>query len=126
MAISDFENIPDDPDMGVLVVDLGNGGTHRFREPQVADLYPSAKELGDLKKAFPEFPDDLIYNVRLMGRCYVLGMDDSGAKPAVKVIGELARKKKTTFFKLLALFVGRFPIQDIDLGIDSAKNDLTE
>ena len=75
MALQSLKQIPKDTDKGLLTVDLsdvaGDGAELRFREPKAADLFPDAKELQSLRVAFAEFPEAMLYQIYLLGRCYV-------------------------------------------------------
>lgn len=122
-------NITKDPDLGVLTVDLsdvaGDGALFKFREPKAADIFPDSKELGQMRIAFPEFPDPMLYQIYLIGRTYIPGPDDDGESP-VRAFGNLARASKATFFRILTEYMSKFPMDDFDTKIDEAKNDSAE
>jgi len=119
-------NIAKDPDLGVLVVDLtdvaGEGAVFRFREPKAADIFPDARELGQMRIAFPEFPDAMLYQVYLIARTYLPGPSDDGESP-VRAFGNLARASKAVFFRILGEYTAKFPLDTFDAKVDEAKND---
>jgi len=119
-------NIAKDPDLGVLVVDLtdvaGEGAVFKFREPKAADIFPDARELGQMRIAFPEFPDAMLYQIYLIARTYLPGPNDDGESP-VRAFGSLARASKAVFFRILGEYTAKFPLDTFDAKVDEAKND---
>lgn len=119
-------NIAKDPDLGVLVVDLtdvaGEGAVFKFREPKAADIFPDARELGQMRIAFPEFPDAMLYQIYLIARTYLPGPTDDGESP-VRAFGNLARASKIVFFRILGEYTAKFPLDAFDTKVDEAKND---
>ena len=119
-------NIARDPDLGVLVVDLtdvaGEGAVFKFREPKAADIFPDARELGQMRIAFPEFPDAMLYQIYLIARTYLPGPTDDGESP-VRAFGNLARASKAVFFRILGEYTAKFPLDTFDAKVDEAKND---
>jgi hypothetical protein len=119
-------NIAKDPDLGVLVVDLtdvaGEGAVFKFREPKAADIFPDARELGQMRIAFPEFPDAMLYQIYLIARTYLPGPNDDGESP-VRAFGNLARASKSVFFRILGEYTAKFPLDTFDAKVDEAKND---
>ena len=119
-------NIAKDPDLGVLVVDLtdvaGEGAVFKFREPKAADIFPDARELGQMRIAFPEFPDAMLYQIYLIARTYLPGPTDDGESP-VRAFGNLARASKAVFFRILGEYTAKFPLDTFDAKVDEAKND---
>jgi hypothetical protein len=119
-------NIAKDPDLGVLVVDLtdvaGEGALFKFREPKAADIFPDARELGQMRIAFPEFPDAMLYQIYLIARTYLPGPTDDGESP-VRAFGNLARASKAVFFRILGEYTAKFPLDTFDAKVDEAKND---
>ena len=128
MALSTLKAIPKDEDKGLLVVDLsdiaGDGAELRFREPKAADLFPDAKELTSLRTAFAEFPEAMLYQIYLLGRCYVPDPADAGEDSPLRAFGNLARTSKQTFFRILGEFISWYPTDDLQGRVKQAKNDL--
>lgn len=124
-----LSNVPKDPDLGVLSVDLsdiaGEGAVFKFREPKAADIFPDAKELGQMRVAFPEFPDAMLYQIYLIARTYLPGPSDDGESP-VRAFGNLARASKAVFFRILGEYTAKFPLDSFDGRVDDAKNDSAE
>jgi len=122
-------SIAKDPDLGVLTVDLtdvaGEGAIFRFREPKAADIFPDSKELGAMRIAFPEFPDPMLYQIYLIARTYMPGIDDDGESP-VRAFGNLARASKSVFFRILGEYVEKFPLDGFESKVADAKNDSAE
>lgn len=128
MALSTLKAIPKDEDKGLLTVDLsdiaGDGAELRFREPKAADLFPDAKELASLRTAFAEFPEAMLYQIYLLGRCYVQDPADAGEDSPLRAFGNLARTSKQTFFRILGEFISWYPTDDLQGRVKQAKNDL--
>ena len=127
MALQSLKQIPKDTDKGLLTVDLsdvaGDGAELRFREPKAADLFPDAKELGSLRIAFAEFPEAMLYQIYLLGRCYVADPTDSSEESPLRAFGNLARTSKQTFFRILGEFICWYPTDDLQGRVKDAKND---
>lgn len=128
MALQSLKQIPKDTDKGLLTVDLsdvdGDGAELRFREPKAADLFPDAKELGSLRVAFAEFPEAMLYQIYLLGRCYVADPADSSEESPLRAFGNLARTSKQTFFRILGEFISWYPTDDLQGRVKEAKNAL--
>jgi hypothetical protein len=128
MALQSLKQIPKDTDKGLLTVDLsdvaGDGALLRFREPKAADLFPDAKELGSLRVAFAEFPEAMLYQIYLLGRCYVADPTDSSDESPLRAFGNLARTSKQTFFRILGEFISWYPTDDLQGRVKEAKNAL--
>ena len=128
MALQSLKQIPKDTDKGLLTVDLsdvaGDGAELRFREPKAADLFPDAKELGSLRVAFAEFPEAMLYQIYLLGRCYVADPTDSSDESPLRAFGNLARTSKQTFFRILGEFISWYPTDDLQGRVKDAKNAL--
>ena len=128
MALQSLKQIPKDTDKGLLTVDLsevaGDGEELRFREPKAADLFPDAKELGSLRVAFAEFPEAMLYQIYLLGRCYVADPTDSSEESPLRAFGNLARTSKQTFFRILGEFISWYPTDDLQGRVKEAKNAL--
>lgn len=126
MALQSLKQIPKDTDRGLLTIDLsdvaGDGAELRFREPKAADLFPDAKELGSLRVAFAEFPEAMLYQIYLLGRCYVADPTDSSEESPLRAFGNLARTSKQTFFRILGEFMSWYPTDDLQGRVKDAKN----
>lgn len=127
MALQSLKQIPKDTDKGLLTVDLsdiaGDRAELRFREPKAADLFPDAKELASLRTAFAEFPEAMLYQIYLLGRCYVPDPADAGEESPLRAFGTLARTSKQTFFRILGEFISWYPTDDLQGRVKQAKND---
>lgn len=127
MALQSLKQIPKDTDKGLLTVDLsdvaGDGAELRFREPKAADLFPDAKELKSLRVAFAEFPEAMLYQIYLLGRCYVPDPADGSEESPLRAFGNLARTSKQTFFRILGEFISWYPTDDLQGRVKDAKND---
>ena len=127
MALSTLKAIPKDEDKGLLTVDLsdiaGDGAELRFREPKAADLFPDAKELTSLRTAYAEFPEAMLYQIYLLGRCYVPDPADGSEDSPLRAFGNLARTSKQTFFRILGEFISWYPTDDLQGRVKQAKND---
>jgi len=96
-----------------------------FKEPRASELFPDTSALQELKRTYPEFPQAMIYQVNLMGRCYVPDDGEEDAEP-VKSIGDIARNHKDIFFHILAEFFTAFDVSDPDEKVEESKNASTE
>lgn len=123
--LSKLKNVPQDTNQGVLSVDLsdvaGDGAILRFREPKAADLFPDAKQLQQMRVAYPEFPEAMQYQIYLLGRTYVPDQEDSGESP-IRAFGNLARTSKVVFFRILTAYTTHFALDNFDTRVDDAKN----
>lgn len=132
MGIRSLKAIPKPEKREVLNIDLSmftgdEGDSVRFREPSAADLFPDNAELKKLRIRFPEFPEPMLYQVMLMGRCYVPEPGDAGVdESAMDAIGNLARANRAVYFHLAGAFMEAFPNDDIGARISQAKNDSAE
>jgi len=129
MGLKQLAQIERDPDLGILNVDLsdvaGEGAVFRFREPKAADIFPDAKELAQMRTAFAEFPEPMLYQIYLLARTYIPGPDDDGESP-VRAFGNLARASKVVFFRILGEYTAKFPLDGFDAKVTDAKNDCAE
>ena len=99
----------------------------RFREPAAADLFPDGAELKKLRISFAEFPEPMLYQVMLLGRCYVPEPSDAESDESpMTAIANLARANRAVYFHIAGTFVDAFPNDDISKRIGHAKNGSTE
>jgi hypothetical protein len=114
-----------------LVVDLsdvvGDETKISFREPRASDLFPNPDAVKTMRNYFPEFPDPMLYQCVLLGKCYVFEAEDAKGeqKPAVD-FGNLARNNKEVFFYILSEFMSAFQVNDIDEKVKDSKNETAE
>lgn len=114
-----------------LVIDLtelvGEEASISFREPKAADLFPNPDGTKTMRNYFPEFPDTMLYQCILMGKCYVFEQEDAKGeqKPAVD-FGNLARTNYEVFFHILSSFLDAFQVNNFDDKVSEAKNDPAE
>lgn len=129
--IKGLQNVPVKERMTDLIVDLkeftgDDDSKLRFHEPGSADLFPNSEANKELKKWFPEFTEQMLYQVYLLGRCYVLHPDDKDTqKPAID-FGNLAKSNKEVFFYVLGEFLQHFSVSDFEDKVNEAGNDLAE
>lgn len=114
-----------------LIVDLtdivGEETKISFREPRAADLFPNPDAVKTMRSYFPEFPDPMLYQCVLLGKCYVFEAEDAKGeqRPAVD-FGNLARNNKEVFFFILAEFMTAFQVNDLDEKVKDSKNETAE
>lgn len=114
-----------------LVIDLsevvGEEAKISFREPRAADLFPNPDATKTMRNYFPEFPDTMLYQCILMGKCYVFEAEDAKGeqKPAVD-FGNLARSNADVFFHILSRFLEAYQINDIEEKVKDSKNETAE
>jgi len=129
--IKGLQTVPVKDKMTDLIVDLieftgDEDSKLRFHEPAAADLFPNSEATKELKMYFPEFTDQMLYQVYLLGRCYVLHPDDvEKQKPAID-FGNLAKTNKEVFFYVLAEFLQHFSVSDFEDKVKETGNDLAE
>lgn len=113
-----------------LTIDLepfvGEAGALRFREPAAADIFPRADVLKELRVAFPEFPEPMLMQVAVLGRCYIADEGDGSVSSPSRAFGQLARDNRDLFFHILSEFNAAFPTGDFDAAKDAAKNASSE
>lgn len=128
MGLKSLKAIPKNDRREVLNIDLSmftgdEGDCIKFREPCAADLFPDGAELKKLRIHFPEFPEAMLYQVMLMGRCYVSEPGDATVdESAMDSIGNIARTNRAVYFHLAGRFMEAFPNDDIGARISQAKN----
>lgn len=96
-----------------------------FKEPRASELFPDTSTLQEVKRMYPEFPSAMVYQVNLMGRCYVEDTGEEDAEP-VKAMGDIARNHKDIFFHILTEFFTAFDVSDPDDKVEESKNASTE
>lgn len=128
--IASLKKIQPDADLGLLVVDLsdvaGEGATLQFRQPKAADLFPDAAELKKIRYAYPEYSEPMVFQVQLLGKCYQPAPTETPEESPVKAFADLARVNKTVFFRILGEFMAYFPMDDMNIKVDEAKNESAE
>lgn len=113
-----------------LAVDIepfvGEAGTLRFREPHAADIFPRADVLKELRVAFAEFPEPMLMQIAVLGRCYIPEESDGSSVSPARAFGQLARDNRDLFFHVLSEFNAAFPTGDFDAAKEQAKNASSE
>lgn len=92
-------------------------------EPTAAALFPDAGYLEQLRIKFPEFPNSMLYQINLLGRCYVVQPNDPESFNATHDFAQLARNNKDCFYYVLSEFLNAYPTADIKDKVAEAKND---
>lgn len=125
MPLKTLKALPRDADAGVFPIDLsdvaGDGAVFRFRSPKAADLFPDNNIIKELKIGYTEYPDLLIYQIYIMGRCYLPDQDDDGENP-YRSFADLGRANAGVFYRLLTEFMAASPLDILDGKIAEAKN----
>jgi len=98
------------------------GDILRFSEPTAADMFPNWSLKRELKISFPEFPYEMIDQIILLGKTYVLDDEDDEVNP-IRTFATLARNHRDVFIHILARHFEAFQQSDIDQGVADAKND---
>lgn len=91
-------------------------------EPTAAALFPDSSTLQALKIKFPSFPEAMIYQIALMGKCYVRQKDDPDSINAMIDFANLAKDNKDCFYYILTEFLNAYPTADFDKRVTEAKN----
>jgi hypothetical protein len=94
-----------------------------LKEPTAAALFPDSDSIKNLKIKYPKYPDTMIYQVLLLGKCYVNQKDDGDSFNPTIEFAELAKNNKDCFFYVLSEFLNAYPTNDLEKRIDEAKND---
>jgi hypothetical protein len=101
---------------------VGVEATLDFREPKASDLFPRADAQKKLKISFPEFPDQMVQIIMVMGRCYVPQADDGSQFDPYRQICKLARDHGDIYLYVVNTFAEAFPL-DISSAVDSVPNE---
>lgn len=92
-------------------------------EPTAAALFPDAGFLHQLKIKFPDYPEAMLYQIALLGKCYVPQDNEPESYNAVNDFGQLAKNNKECFYYVLSEFLNAYPTANIDDKVSEAKND---
>jgi hypothetical protein len=113
----------------VLEVDIsawtGTNEVVRFSEPRAADMFPNWELKKQLKIAYPEMPYEMIDQVILLGKTYILDDTDEEVNPT-KSFADLARNHRDVFIHIMTEHFQAFQRGDTDAGVIEAKNDSSE
>lgn len=93
----------------------------RFSEPRAADMFPNWEMKRDLKIAFPEFPYEMIDQIILLGKTYILDATDEEVNP-IRSFATLARNHRDVFIHILTSHYSAFQQGEVDKGVADAKN----
>ena len=93
-----------------------------FKEPSAAALFPDADLLKQIKIKFPSYPDAMIYQIILLGKCYVSKPEDGESINPIHEFGQLARDNKDCFYYVLGEFLTAYP-SELESRVEEAKND---
>lgn len=125
MPLAKLKELPKDRDLGVFSIDLsdvaGEGAVFRFRSPKAADLFPDSALTKDLRIGYAEYPEALIYQIYILGRCYLPAQDDDGENP-YRAFADLGRANAAVFYRLLTEFMNASPLDILDQKVAEAKN----
>ena len=91
-------------------------------EPTAAALFPDNATLHNLKIKFPSFPEAMIYQIVLMGKCYVNQKDDPDSINPMIDFANIAKDNKDCFYYILTEFLNAYPTADFDSRVTEAKN----
>jgi hypothetical protein len=94
-----------------------------FNEPSAAALFPDNELLKSIKIKFPKYPDAMLYQVALLGKCYVIQDEDGDSLNPIHEFGQLAKDNKECFYYVLAEFLNAFPTNNLEERVGEAKND---
>lgn len=94
-----------------------------FNEPTAAALFPDNELIKQIKIKFPKYPDAMLYQVALLGKCYVIKPEDGDQINPIVEFGQLAKDNKDCFYYVLTEFLNAFPTGNLDDKVTEAKND---
>lgn len=125
-SLSKVKKVVARPSVKVNIKDYTEGNEDcfvEFKEPGAAQMFPDSDVIQKLKIKYPFYPDTMLYQIILLGKCYVNTAEDGDSFNATHSIGDLAKNNKDCFFYLLSEFLAAFPTADIETRIPEAKND---
>ncbi len=93
----------------------------RFAEPTAADMFPNWDQKRELKIAFPEFPYEMIDQIVLLGKTYVLDDDDTEVNP-IRTFAQLARDHRDAFIHVLTKHFEAFQRAEVEQQVAEAGN----
>lgn len=130
--ISALKNVKPREQKENLVIDLSQftgeeESSISFRQPRAADLFPNPDATKSIRNHFPEFPDSMLFQIILLGKCYLFEAEDAKGtqQPAID-FGNIARSNPDCFFHILSEFLSTYQVNSVDEAVDEAKNDLAE
>lgn len=94
-----------------------------FNEPSAANLFPDSELLKQIKIKFPKYPEAMLYQVALLGKCYVIQNEDGDSLNPIHEFGQLAKDNKECFYYVLTEFLESFPTNNLEERIVESKND---
>jgi hypothetical protein len=97
----------------------------RFSEPRAADMFPNWEMKRELKIAYPEMPYEMIDQVILLGKTYILDDTDEEVNP-IRSFANLARNHRDVFIHVLTSHYQAFQQGEVEQGVAQAKNDCAE
>lgn len=93
----------------------------RFSEPRAADLFPSWETKKGLKIQYPECPYDMIDQIILLGKTYILDDEDDEVNP-IQTFAALARNHRDVFIHILTSHLEAFQLSNVDEQVTAAGN----
>lgn len=109
-----------------LVVDLSMydrpGSTLSFREPTASDLFPKSEVKRTLKVSFPEFPEEMLDQIILLGSTVLLDEEEDGEVNPFKTFAILARGHRDAFMHIVLAHFAYFQTEEVDKKVDDLKN----
>jgi hypothetical protein len=123
-AISKVKKLEVKPSVKIDIKDYtGEECILEFTEPTAASLFPDNELLKSIKIKFPKYPDAMLYQVALLGKCYVIKAEDGDSLNPIVEFGQLAKDNKDCFYYILTEFLNAFPTGNLDEKVIEAKND---
>ena len=123
-AISKVKKLEVKPSVKIDIKDYtGEECILEFSEPTAAALFPDNELLKSIKIKFPKYPDAMLYQVALLGKCYVIKAEDGDSLNPIVEFGQLAKDNKDCFYYILTEFLNAFPTGNLDEKVIEAKND---
>jgi hypothetical protein len=123
-AISKVKKLEVKPSVKIDIKDYtGEECILEFSEPTAAALFPDNELLKTIKIKFPKYPDAMLYQVALLGKCYVIKAEDGDSLNPIVEFGQLAKDNKDCFYYILTEFLNAFPTGNLDEKVIEAKND---
>jgi hypothetical protein len=123
-AISKVKKLEVKPSVKIDIKDYtGEESILEFSEHTAAALFPDNELLKTIKIKFPKYPDAMLYQVALLGKCYVIKAEDGDSLNPIVEFGQLAKDNKDCFYYILTEFLNAFPTGNLDEKVIEAKND---
>jgi hypothetical protein len=121
-ALSSVQALPVLPNLTVDLSEFGGEGAQiTFRAPKLPDLIVPSEHFREVQLVYPSFPEKIIRQVVIMGRCYIKAADDPADFSATAELVRIADEHPPCYMAIAEAFSDAYP-SDFGLSVASAKN----